>query len=1026
MDGAGGGIFVRLRHCGDHRPATGRSIRFSGSARPLISVAALLCSAILLGGCFSHPAAQLAAGPVFPAGCGPRYASQPPANALPASPEPPGRVLPVYGGPVPDHGLAAAGDTVAAFAGPAWAVPDPLYLSTDEGRHWTPVPVPPVNGSMTPIILSANGRRLAGSDLKHLYVLKTPTGRASPPVWVTQPVQNLFALAFDPTDSRRLIGLGGTLGNGNNALLYLSNDGGRTLSTRTLPAPLGRGEGIAFLHGTAVVALGQDDGSIRLLTVPLTGAVAPTLPKLPAAVESPIYTLTTGPDGRLYLATGSGLFVLPARGGSWQQIPLPQEQNRSSRLYLAVTGRNLYLAADTQASQGTLWRGSTAGTGWRPVPVPGGFIGQPVADGEHVWVPTDAGPVLVGTTGGGQVRADGIAAPVSVVASAAWRPTRMAAGWSGGLFFSSDGGRTWTGRTPPGNPVMNITQLTWTPDGGCIALLYGKAGPGPAEAYLSDNNGRTWWRVSAPGAGWISTLTESPPGSGVWWITEGGPNPGLYRSAPGRATWKKVALPAGAGNPGRLAPARDGLWLGGLSFGVWRLRLPPAERGLAGWWARLTGRPEPKPTFTHMWGGGVAFDGLFADPYDPAVVYSGLRRTADGGRTWGLPQPGSAGVLPTAPVRGMAFGPNDPGAVLVMPRALVRDDGRAWVPFWSPPGPGQYITGVAPAGPGRFYVAVEKLGLVVAREKAVPWHAPATPPGQGRWTPPRGAPGAFHLEVAAPSDPRTVYRLTPGGRLAVSHDGGRTFTALPDVAVAGGHRCCTPSGVAGPHVVASVLAVSPADPERLYVGLALQGAAGFQPQLGTWVSADGGRTWRPSGLPSNLAVEGLAAVPGATDTLYAIAYPGSVISASKLWRSTDGGATWVPVPGVTGPVYSVAAPTATQVLVGGAGDVWRSMDGGRTFTARSLTIRAWRQTGPGAPGLPVVAVLQAPDGTLFAGTGQGVARSRDGGRKWQVISEPVGDPPVLPGGLSPQPGGSVSVATQYGTFLYRPRGTQVR
>ncbi len=218
-------------------------------------------------------------------------------------------------------------------------------------------------------------------------------------------------------------------------------------------------------------------------------------------------------------------------------------------------------------------------------------------------------------------------------------------------------------------------------------------------------------------------------------------------------------------------------------------------------------------------------------------------------------------------------------------------------------------------------------------------------------------------------------------------------------------------------VVASALTVSPVEPQRVYVGMEIQGVA--QGELGLWTSGNGGMTWERSGLPSKLSVEGIAAVPGTVGILYAVAYPGFDSATPGLWRSVNGGKTWNRVSGLPGPVYSVAAPTSTEVLVGGAGRVWRSSNAGRTFTPLPLGVPLWSASSAAPGGLPVDAVLRAEDGTLFAATRLGVARSRDAGRNWQVVSEPVGDPPVQPGGLHLLTDGSVAVTTQFGTFTYR-------
>ena len=983
----------------------------------------------LLGGCGPRSLPSSSTAVALPLGCGPRPVQEPAATAILASTATPGRSLPIYGAAVGDHSLTAVGGTVVTFAGSGVASPNPLYVSTDTGLHWThlPKPLPPVNGSLDPLVLSPNGHTLAGSDGQDLYVLglPAPAGDAVS-TWQTQPVQNLTLLAFDPADSNVLAGLGAQTGTGR-LLLYGSTNGGHTLTAHPLPATIGHGEALAVMDGTALVAVGQGAGPVRLFGVPLSPGAVATPPQPPVGATSPVFALAAGPSGTLYLATAGGLFTLPHGGRTWTSIPTPSGVAKDASIYVAATAGQLYISADNASDEGVLWRGPKTGGAWQTIKMPSGFIGQPVVDGTQVWVPADAGPVLVGSGDVGVVRAEGIAAPATVVASAAWRPTLVAAGWRGGLFFSADGGQTWNARTPPGSPLRSITQLSWTPDGGCVAVIRAALGKSPPEAYLSGNAGRSWWSLPAPGAGWVTAVTESQPGSGIWWVAESGTTPGLYRSAPGRAVWTKVDLPSAAPAPLHLAPAPGGVWWSGVGFGAWRIRLAPTPRGLARLWTHITDRKPVGPTITEVLGAGAdQYDGvtphaLASDPYDPAVVYNGVRRSVDGGATWDLAQPGSAGVAPvTTMVEALAFGPRHPGALLATEFALLRDDGTTWVPVWRT-APDNIITDVAPAGPGRFYVAGQGFGIIVVADPQATWLQPPAPAGQDRWTAPPAGSGAPPLTAAAALAPTTVYRLSPSGTLGVSDDSGKTFPTTYRVALPSGVACCSPADAVGMgSVVASTLAVSPVNAQRLYVGIEIQGLT--QGDLGLWTSADGGRTWRRSGLPSDLGVTGLAIAPGTGQTLYVVAYPGLDSGASGLWRSVDGGKTWSRVAGVTGPVFSVGTPTSTEVVAGGAGRVWLSNDGGTTFQPLPLDIPFWAAASGSSTGLPVDAVLQVPGGPLFAATSLGVAQSDDGGRTWQVVSEPVGDPPVQPGGLHLLTDGSVAVATQFGTFTYRDPG----
>ena len=269
--------------------------------------------------------------------------------------------------------------------------------------------------------------------------------------------------------------------------------------------------------------------------------------------------------------------------------------------------------------------------------------------------------------------------------------------------------------------------------------------------------------------------------------------------------------------------------------------------------------------------------------------------------------------------------------------------------------------------------------------------------------------------------PTSVYRLSQGN-LAVSEDGGRTFPTTHPIALPGGIVCCTSEESAMGLVVADAIAVSPTDSAWVCVGAAMEGIIATQGGEGLWISNDGGLRWRRSGMDTDLSVQDVAVVPGNADTLYAVAYAGFDSGMPGLWRSIDGGQTWTEVTSLPGPVYSVATPTATLVLVGGAARICRSTDAGLTFSSLSLAVPIWTDTGASTEGMPVEAVLAPRSGTLFAGTGLGVARSTDGGMSWQIISEPVGDPPVLPGGLHLGGNGTLVVATDVGTFGFRYSG----
>lgn len=87
------------------------------------------------------------------------------------------------------------------------------------------------------------------------------------------------------------------------------------------------------------------------------------------------------------------------------------------------------------------------------------------------------------------------------------------------------------------------------------------------------------------------------------------------------------------------------------------------------------------------------------------------------------------------------------------------------------------------------------------------------------------------------------------------------------------------------------LAVDPSRPERLFVALA-------EKKVG--ISQDGGRTWRETALPGNrppgIAVDVVAVDPGNPDIVYAGTMGYDFKAADGLFVSTDGGASFKPVP----------------------------------------------------------------------------------------------------------------------------------
>jgi|WetSurMetagenome_2_1015567.scaffolds.fasta_scaffold13279_5 hypothetical protein len=169
-------------------------------------------------------------------------------------------------------------------------------------------------------------------------------------------------------------------------------------------------------------------------------------------------------------------------------------------------------------------------------------------------------------------------------------------------------------------------------------------------------------------------------------------------------------------------------------------------------------------------------------------------------------------------------------------------------------------------------------------------------------------------------------------------------------------------------------AVDPTSPSTMYAGTS----------RGVYKSEDGGETWKKTseGLTAS-AVAGLVVDPSNASTLYASTVEG-------ISKSTDGGQTWSlilgggPPGGLVQGASLVVAPSAPGTLYAWtSGGLFRSDDGGA----------AWRQAA--AEGLAaqstfqlsaeLCAVSSADANVVVAATGNGIARTPDGGETWAVV-----------------------------------------
>lgn len=255
----------------------------------------------------------------------------------------------------------------------------------------------------------------------------------------------------------------------------------------------------------------------------------------------------------------------------------------------------------------------------------------------------------------------------------------------------------------------------------------------------------------------------------------------------------------------------------------------------------------------------------------------------------------------------------------------------------------------------------------------------------------RGGRSAAVAGIAAQA--QTYYFGATGGGVWKTKNGGGSWENVSD-------------GYFGGSIGA--VAVSAWDSNVVYVGGGEKTVRGnVSPGDGMWKSTDAGDTWRRIGLEDSQHISRVRIHPKDDDVVYA-AVMGHLFGANEqrgVYRSRDGGESWDRVLFVSDEVGAVDLamdPTNPRILYasfwrvvrtpyglesGGEGSgIWKSVDGGDTWV--ELTGNEGLPTGTlGISGVAVsptnnkniYAMIEAEEGGLF--------RSRDGGDTWARVNE---------------------------------------
>ncbi len=248
--------------------------------------------------------------------------------------------------------------------------------------------------------------------------------------------------------------------------------------------------------------------------------------------------------------------------------------------------------------------------------------------------------------------------------------------------------------------------------------------------------------------------------------------------------------------------------------------------------------------------------------------------------------------------------------------------------------------------------------------------------------------------VGVPTQPNVFYIGVNNGGVWKTTDFGRTWFPIFDD---------QPTGSVGDVVV------SPSNPNIIYVG---SGEGLQRPDLSTgdgiYRSADGGRTWKNTGLKDAQQIGGMAIDPNNPDRVFvaALGHPYGPNKERGVYRTTNGGQSWEQVlykDENTGAIQVVIDPVNSNIIYadlwagrqgpwensawnGKESGLFKSTDGGNT----------WKKLEKGLPtteqGLGRIGFCVAPSdpsrlyATVDAGKYGGIYRSDDGGENWKMLT----------------------------------------
>ena len=576
-------------------------------------------------------------------------------------------------------------------------------------------------------------------------------------------------------------------------------------------------------------------------------------------------------------------------------------------------------------------------------------------------------------------------------------PSTLYAGTDVGIFKSIDDGANWAAANGGlgGAPQIVVNALAIGP--GSPAVVYAGTSAG---IFKTTNGAASWTSINAGLSGLAArVITVDPTAPSTLYVGVDDNvdylNYGVFKSSDGGATWTKVySTPTGedGGAPPITALAIDPRSPSRL-YAVVALNQVLTSPDGGGSWSALD-----LPA-GDVW--SLAVDPVSGTVY-VGTYFDSVFRTTDGGAHWT-----SAGDEPQASgINVIATAASAPATLYAGAHNGVfrsADGAQSWThPALGVRNLGVYPVAVDPTAPSTVYAAV---GGVVMKtmDGGAHWAESSAGLSPELWV--------FQLAVD-PVSPSIAYAVQ-----STPFSGHTVIYKSTD----GGAHWAPPSNVVFSPAALQAFAIAPTQPSTLFIGVNNEGVL---------KSTDGGASWAPAnnGLAAvGPYVSALAVDPTTADTVYAATDPtGQPDTPAKIFKSIDGAAHWSQLPigvqsntAIRSLVVDPAAPSTLYASYADGGDpgqggVFKSSDGGQTWVVASQ-------------GLPTGSVGKLAVGSgsptaVYAATPAGIFASSDGARSWTPINN-AGLPNVGPSDFAIDGTGSILWnATIGGLFEYRLSG----